>query len=217
MVEGFIALLTNLEATFNPSNPNGLIILFALAVITDIGVPVPFVLDTILILSAYKVFSEVNQNWTPVILIVVMLFLGRQVGSAILYGLSRFVGVGFINWLRKHVPSIGCRLDSFSTGKKHWAPLAVVTGRLTPGLLQITSVAAGAIRLGYPYFVVGVALASLLYDGILVGLGLVAAHSPMANDINFTIWLLITLMIIVCILWPLLVFAVRRSSKKVQP
>jgi membrane protein DedA with SNARE-associated domain len=214
MVETFTNLLNWMQAIFFGGDHNGLLIIFALAVITDIGVPVPFVLDTVLILAAYKVFFEVNQNWLPVILMVLMLFVGRQIGSGILYGLARFLGGGFIGWVERHFPSVGKRLNSFCARPGRWAPLAVITGRLTPGLLQITSVAAGAVRLRYDYFAIGIALASIIYDGILILLGFFAAHSPKADDANFTFWLLIVLMVIVCILWPLLVVMVRRSSKK---
>jgi membrane protein DedA with SNARE-associated domain len=214
MVESFLALLQNMEATFNPGNPSGLLILFFLAVITDIGVPIPFVLDTILVLSAYRAWTAPHPLWIPVILIVVMLFIGRQAGSGILYLLSRLLGKVFLNWLRCHVPSIGNRLESFGARIEHWAPLTIATGRLTPGLLQLTSVTAGAIRLRYYYFAMGVAISSIIYDGILVLLAFIAAHSPRANDPDFTIWLLIALIAVVCILWPVIYVFSQRSARK---
>ncbi len=213
MVSSFIALLTNLEATFNPGNPSGLLILFLLAVITDIGVPIPFVLDTILILAAY----HSGPLSVPVLLIVLMLFAGRQLGSGILYVLSRFLGKSFLDWVKRRVPSVGNGLDSFKSRLKRWAPLAIVTGRLTPGLLQITSVASGAVCLRYTDFAIGIALASIIYDGILILLGFIAAHSPKSDDIDFTVWMLIALVITVCILWPVIFIVVRRSSKKPTP
>ena len=206
-------LLYQLEHTFVTTNPRGLIILFSLAVITDIGVPVPFVLDTVLLLTAFKVWINPDPNWMPVLLIVLMLFVGRQVGSGILYLMSRYLGNTFLNWIKKRFPSIGNRLDSFKTRLKHWAPLVVVTGRLTPGLLQITSVASGTIRMRYQYFALGIALASLIYDGILILLAFIAAHNPKAADANFTVWVLITMVIIVCILWPLIFVIIQRSKK----
>lgn len=214
MVHSFFVFLQNLEATFSTGNPSGLLILFFLAVITDIGIPVPFVLDTILILTAYNVFSTHSHDWTPVVLIVAMLFAGRQAGSGALYMLSRYMGKAFLDWIRRHVPSIGNGIDAFVARLNHWAPLAVVSGRLTPGLLQMTSIAAGSIRLRYFDFAVGIAIASIAYDGILVLLAFIAAHSPKSGDINFTIWLLIALIIVVCILWPTLFYLLRRSKRQ---
>jgi membrane protein DedA with SNARE-associated domain len=214
MIDSFLAFLSQLEATFSTGNPSGLVILFFLAAVTDIGVPVPFVLDTILILASYhSTAGGAGPLSFPVLLIVAMLFAGRQLGSGILYLLSRFLGKKFLNWLKRHVPSIGDKLDAFKTRLSHWAVLAVTTGRLTPGLLQITSVASGTICLRYSHFVLGIAISSIVYDGILILLGFIAAHSPRSSDINFTIWVLIAMMIIVCVLWPLIFMIVRRGKK----
>ncbi len=203
-----------LEATFSTDNPSGLLILFSLAAITDIGIPIPFVLDTILILTAYRMWATHNPHFAPVILIVIMLFVGRQFGSGILYLISRVLGKVFISWLKCHVPSVGSRLDSFGVRLRRWAPLVVATGRLTPGLLQATSVASGAVRLRYYHFALGIAIASLIYDGILVLLAFIAAHTPRAYDPNFTVWLLVSLVIVIGILWPLIFIVIQRSYKK---
>jgi membrane protein DedA with SNARE-associated domain len=207
-------LLTQLESTFVPTNPRGLLALFSLAVITDIGVPVPFVLDTILLLTAFQVWISPHHNWMPVILIVLMLFVGRQVGSGILYLLARRLGRAFLSRVEKRFPSVGFRLEAFKLRLRHWAPLVVVTGRLTPGLLQITSIASGTMRMRYQYFAAGIAMASLIYDGILVFLAFIAAHNPGADNADFTIWLLIALVITVGILWPLIFFLVQRSKNR---
>ncbi len=214
MEQAFFQFLHNLEAAFNTTNPPALIILFTLAVVTDIGVPVPFVLDTILMLAAYKAMISGDPNWTSVITIVVMLFVGRQVGSGILYLISRYLGNGFLNWINKRFPPVGNRLDAFKVRLSHWATLMVVTGRLTPGLLQITSIGSGTIRMRYQYFALGIALASLIYDGILVLLAFIAAHNPKADDVNFSIWLLITMVVMVCVLWPVLFLVFQGNKKK---
>jgi membrane protein DedA with SNARE-associated domain len=205
-----------LETAFVTTNPSGLIILFSLAVITDIGIPAPFLLDTVLMLTAYKVWMNPDPNWMPVILIVLMLFVGRQVGSGVLYWMSRYFGYAFLKRIKKYFPSVGNGLDTFEQRLHHWAPLVVVTGRLTPGLLQVTSVASGAIRLRYDFFAIGIAVASLIYDGVLVFLGFIAAHNPRANDIDFTFWILIAMIVIVCILWPVIFTVIKHNKKKVE-
>lgn len=206
-----------LEYAFSIANPSGLMILFSLATITDIGIPVPFVLDTILLFTSYEVWVKHEPHYLPILLIVSMLFLGRQLGSGILYSISRGLGKVFINWLKRHVPSVGNSLDSFKARLTHWAPMVVATGRLTPGLLQATSIASGAVSLRYYQFALGVAISSVVYDGILVLLGFIAANTPIARDPNLTLWLLITLIVIVVVLWPLIFFLVRRSNKKRSP
>jgi membrane protein DedA with SNARE-associated domain len=210
MVNWILSFIPRMEAAFSTGNPSGLLILFFLAVIADIGIPIPFVLDSILVLTAY----HSGPLSMPVLLIVATLFVGRHIGSAILYLLSRLLGKMFLAWLGRHIPSIGNRLDSFKSRLDHWAPLAVATARLTPGLLQITSVAAGAIRLRYIDFAAGIAISSLTYDGILILLGFIAASSPRSSDLNFTIWLIFSMLIIVCVLWPLIFVLLRRTDKK---
>jgi membrane protein DedA with SNARE-associated domain len=211
MVESFLTpLLSYIETAFSPGNFSGLLVLAFLAAITDVGIPIPFFLDTILILAAY----HAGSNYLPVFMIVLALFIGRQAGSGALYLISRFLGKGFIKWLKRRFPTIGNRLDSAKLVKSRWTPVAVVTGRLTPGLLQITSVAAGSIRLRYLHFALGVAISSLIYDAILILLGFIAAHGPKSDDVNFTTWLVISLIIVVCILWPVLFIVLHRSSKK---
>jgi membrane protein DedA with SNARE-associated domain len=210
MVDWILNFIPQMEAAFSTGNPSGLLILFFLAVIADIGIPIPFVLDSILLLTAYNS----GPLSLPVLLIVAALFLGRQTGSAILYLLSRFLGKMFLNWLQRRFPVLGVRLEAFKSRLYHWAPLAVATARLTPGLLQITSVAAGAIRLRYLPFAAGITLSSLIYDGILILLGFIAASSPRSSDENFTVWLLFSMLIIVCILWPLIFVLLRRTGNK---
>ena len=199
-----------MEKLISLQNPSGLWGLFALAIVTDIGIPAPFILDTVLILTAYQ-SGPISM---PVLLTVLALFLGRQIGSGILYLLSRLLGKAFSRWLQRHFPILREGLDSLGKRLSRWALLAVVTGRLTPGLLQITSVAAGTIRLRYYQFALGIALSSIIYDGILVLLGFIAAHSPKSQDINFTFWMLIAILIMVCILWPLIFILLRRSGRK---
>ncbi len=211
MVESFLLWL---ETYFVTTNPLGLTVLFSLAVITDIGFPVPFFLDTVLLLTAYKVCINPDPNWMPVILIVIMLFIGRQAGSGILYLMSRYLGHSFLKRVIKYFPSMGNGLEAIKTRLHHWAPLVVVTGRLTPGLLQITSVASGTIRLRYSYFASGIAIASLIYDGLIILLAYIAAHNPKAADMDFMFWILIAMIICVSILWPLIFVIIQRNKKK---
>jgi len=209
MVEGFLTFLTYLEAMINPGNALGLLALFGVAAITDIGIPVPFLLETVLLLSAYHsgVFSM------QVILIVITLFLGRLVGSTILYFLSWFLGNIFLNWIARHFPSISKRMDMRHIHNSRWVSLTIAAARLTPGLGQTTSIASGAIRLRYYHFLLGVIIASAVYDGVMILLGFIASINPRADDINFTMWSIIAIIIVLSIVWPLIFILIRRDRK----
>jgi len=203
-----------IESTFSLTNPIPLIVVFLVVLLADIGFPAPFVDDMALLVTSYGVFSKPNPNLTPVVLIVAALFVGRQIGSGILYLISRVVGGAFLKWVKRHIPSIGNKLDAFKSRLGRKAVLVITTGRLTPGLLQVTSVVSGACHLNYYQFALGIAISSIIYDGALVILGLIAAHSPLSRDPNLTLWLLITMIVIVSILWPLIFVLVQRSKKK---
>lgn len=206
-----------IESTFSLTNPIPLIVVFSVVLLADIGFPAPFVDDMALLVTSYGTFSKPNPNLTPVLLIVAALFVGRQIGSGILYLISRAIGGAFLNWVKCHIPSVGSKLDSFKARLGRKAVLVIATGRLTPGLLQVTSVVSGAVRLNYYQFALGIAISSIIYDGVLVILGLIAAHSPLARDRNLTLWLLIAMIVIVSILWPLIFVLLQRSKRKTVP
>ena len=212
-IQGFIHG-GGIESTFSLAHPFGLLVVFSIVIIADIGFPIPFVDDLALMVTSYGIFSKPDPDFTPIILVVAALFVGRQIGSGILYAISRVVGGAFLNWLKRHIPSIGNRLDSFKARLGRYAVLVVTTGRLTPGLLQVTSIVSGAVRLNYLQFALGIALSSIIYDGVLVLLGFIAALSPLSRNPNFAFWLLISMIITVTILWPLIFVLVRRDKKK---
>ena len=54
----------------------------------------------------------------------------------------------------------------------------------------------------------------LIPGGVLILLGFIASHSPFGTDINFTAWLLISMVVIVGILWPVIFVAARREERK---
>lgn len=209
MVEAFVALLSYLEAIMSPENGIGLAALFAVAVITDIGFPVPFVLETVLLLTAYN-SGALSMH---VLLVIIVLFLGRQAGSAILYFVSRHAGSALLNWFNRHFPTFSRRLGTRGIDLTRWAPLTIATSRMTPGLLQVTSIAAGAIRLRYYDFVLGITFASIIYDGVIILLGFITSSGPQARDTEFTIWLMISIFIVLFFLWPLCYMLIRRNNK----
>ncbi len=214
-IQGFIHG-GGIESTFSLAHPLGLLVVFCIVIIADIGFPVPFVDDLALLVTSFGIFSKPNPDYTPIILIVAALFVGRQIGSGVLYIIARVAGGPFLSWLKRRIPAIGKRLDSFKSRLDRYAVLAVTTGRLTPGLLQVTSIVSGAVRLNYYQFALAIALSSLVYDGVLVLLGFIAAHSPASRDPNLTFWLLISMIIIVTILWPV-IFILSRRDKRPPP
>ncbi len=73
MIDWINAALATLAASISVDNPTGLVTIFLLAVSADIGVPLPFVLDTIVFFTTYEIGA---LSW-PVLLIILMLWGGR--------------------------------------------------------------------------------------------------------------------------------------------
>ena len=82
------------------------------------------------------------------------------------------------------------------------SPLAVTMGRLTPGLLVPTSLTSGAIGLRYEYFVIGVALSAIIWDGTFILSGIVLGHGAQALGRNISTWILpVGFIATICLVW----------------
>lgn len=156
----------------NQSSPGALAALLLVAALTEVGVPFPFVIDGVLFITSYQ-----SGLWSiQVLYVIVALLVGRELGAAVIFWLSRFLGNVFINWMEKHFPALHGKLMGLCGRLGKRAVPAVAIARLTPGLLTPSSVAAGAIYMRYGYFMLGIVLASLIADGALIAFGFAARH-----------------------------------------
>jgi len=201
-----------LEAVTNATLPV-LAALFVVSALTEVGVPFPFVIDTVLFYIGY------NTGTVPigVLMILLALFLGRVFGSGIIYVLARLVGRPFTRslscrfpWFARGLEGLKKRLSgtSYEDGKikvfgpKIMAGVTVCILRLTPGLLSGVTVASGLIHLRFDIFVLGVLLASLAADGALLVSGLLAGLGIQWLGITPSWWIfLIALVVVMGIIW----------------
>ena len=131
-------------------NAAAMVSLLSLVALTEAGIPLPFILDSVLFFTSYK-----NGPLSIQVLIVLLtVFLGRQFGANVIYWLTRFLGNAFISWLGKRYRSLQNNLDRLETRLSSHAVPAVIVTRLT-GLLTLASVASGAVCMRYHYFIVG--------------------------------------------------------------
>ena len=87
MIEWINGALATLAASISVDNAAGLAAIFFIAMSCDIGIPFPFVLDTIVFFTTYKVGA---LSW-PVLLVIVMLLGGSLLGTSIIYWVSRLL------------------------------------------------------------------------------------------------------------------------------
>ena len=187
MIDWINGALSTLAASINVNNPRGLAAIFLLTVSADIGIPFPFALDTILFFTTYKMgaFS------LPVLLIITMLLGGSLLGTSIIYWVSRLLGTRFINWLGKRSKFLRRNLEQFQNRLGRWTIPVIVAARLTPGFMQVSSVAAGTVRIHYYQVVLAIVLSFIVYDGTLIILGSLARLGLKDVGPEYAAWIVI--------------------------
>jgi membrane protein DedA with SNARE-associated domain len=216
VINGFLQFIHNLSNLIGVTNPSGLAIIFAIVTFADFGLAIPFILEPALFLVTF----QSGPLSIPVLLFVLVLALGRQCGTAILYWLSRFAGTKIGPLIRRFFPGFAARfsrrLDQFEKrlGSRQVSVLTVA--RLTPGLLQVSTIASGALRINYLYVVIATFLSGLIYDTAIVLLGTLAHYELRNINPDYSIYFALG----VAVLTALLFYAVdriRNRKRKVQP
>jgi membrane protein DedA with SNARE-associated domain len=208
MIDWINGALSTLAASISVDNPGGLAAIFFLTVSADIGIPFPFVLDTILFFTTYKigVFS------LPVLLIILMIWGGRLLGTGIIYWVSRLLGTRFVDWVGKRSKFLRRNFEQFQNKLGRWSIPVIVAARLTPGLMQVSSVAAGTMRIRYYKVVLAIVLSSIVYDGTLIILGTLARLGLKDVGPEYSAWIVIGFVAIMTAIFAA-VHLIKRRSK----
>jgi len=191
-------LISEALSAVDSGSQAAIVALYVIAALEEIGVPFPFVMDTVLY---YHGFS-IGSLWKQVIALIFALLLGRLLGASVVYWVSR-IGLGkLFRWLaQRHqltwawllrfkeavnrkvpIAVAAARLSAEVPAAIGFArffsssPVAVAFARLTPGLLTATSVASGMLSIRYVNFVLGITVASLFADTAIVTLGAIMGY-----------------------------------------
>jgi membrane protein DedA with SNARE-associated domain len=187
MIDWINAALATLAASISVDNPAGLAAIFFIAASCDIGIPFPFVLDTIVFFTVYKLGA---LSW-PVLLVLVMLLGGSMLGTSIVYWVSRLLGRRFVDWVGRRSKFLRRNLEQFQNRLGKWRIPVIVAARLTPGLMQVSSVAAGTTRIPYYQMVLSIVFSFIVYDGTLVALGTLARLGLRDVGPQYSAWIVI--------------------------
>ena len=208
MIEWINGALSTLAASINVNNPGGLAAIFFLAMSADIGIPFPFALDTIVFFTTYKMgaFS------LPVLLVLLMLLGGSLLGTSIIYWVSRLLGTRFADWIGRRSKFLQRNLERFQNRLGRWTIPVIVAARLTPGLMQVSSVAAGTVRIRYYQVVLAIILSFIVYDGTLIILGTIARLGLKDVGPQYAAWIVIGFVAIMAAIFAA-VHLIRRRSK----
>jgi len=207
MIDWINAALATLAASISVDNPAGLAVIFLIAASCDIGIPFPFVLDTIVFFTVYKLGA---LSW-PVLLVLVMLLGGSMLGTSILYWVSRLLGPRFVDWVGRRSKFLRRNLEQFQNRLGKWRIPVIVAARLTPGLMQVSSVAAGTTRIPYYQMVLSIVFSFIVYDGTLVALGTIARLGLRDVGPQYSAWIVIGFVGIMSIIFAAVYLTRRRA------
>ncbi|MCJ7669795.1 MAG: VTT domain-containing protein [Dehalococcoidia bacterium] len=208
MIDWINGALATLAASISVDNPGGLAAIFFITVSCDIGIPFPFVLDTILFFTTYELGAF---SW-PVLLIILMIWGGRLLGTGIIYWISRLLGTRFVDWVGKRSKFLRRNFEQFQNRLGSWTIPVIVAARLTPGLMQVSSVAAGTMRVRYYKLVLAIILSSMVYDGTLIILGALARLGLKNVGPEYSAWIVIGFVAIMTVVF-VAVYLIRRRFK----
>jgi membrane protein DedA with SNARE-associated domain len=208
MIAWINGALSTLAASISVDNPAGLAAIFFIAMSCDIGIPFPFVLDTVVFFTTYKVGA---LSW-PVLLVIVMLLGGSLLGTSIIYWVSRLLGTRFVNWIGRRSKFLQRNLEQFQNRLGKWTIPVIVAARLTPGLMQVSSVAAGTIRISYYQVVLASVFSFIVYDGTLIILGTLARLGFKDVEPEYSAWIVIGFVAIMTAIF-VTVHLIRRRAK----
>ena len=208
MIDWINGALATLAVSINVNNPGGLAAIFFLAMSADIGIPFPFALDTIVFFTTYKMgaFS------LPVLLVLLMLLGGSLLGTSVIYWVSRLLGTRFVDWVGKRSKFLRRNLERFQNRLGRWSIPVIVAARLTPGLMQVSSVAAGTVRIRYYQVVVSIVLSFIIYDGTLIILGTIARLGLKDVGPEYAAWIVIGFVAIMTVVFVAIHLIRRRSN-----
>ncbi len=127
--------------------------------VEEAGVPIPVPADFLMLTLGVRARDGTISLWQ----VVVAMEAGTVLGSSLLYVLARRGGRGVVERYGRFVGVGPTQLARAESQLKRRGALAIVLGRLLPGLRLLTSVACGIFRVPYRVFLPAMSLGGLIY------------------------------------------------------
>ena len=189
MLDFITESVQQLSSLVSVNNPAGLAAIFGLVLLADIGIIIPFIIEPALFLITF----QSGPFSLPVLLFVLMMAAGRQAGTAILYGLSLFAGDRIGRLIKRFFPKFAGRFSRRLVGFKkrlgNHRSMALATARLTPGLLQVSTVASAVLHINFTCLMLGVFISGIIYDAAIVLLGGLAHYGLRWVDERYSLFI----------------------------
>jgi membrane protein DedA with SNARE-associated domain len=136
--------------------------------IEETGFPLPLPGDLAILLAGYRVAQGVmNPLWA-----LALLEAATLLGGSILYWLGARGGRPLLQRYGRYVCLDRAKLDRAEAWLQRRPGVAIAVGRVTPGLRNLTVLAAGVFAVPYRTFLPAFALGSFVYIAFFLGLGM---------------------------------------------
>jgi membrane-associated protein len=173
--EAIFQQVFNLAGTFNPAL---VVFLFLICSIGEFGVSIPYLLETVWLVSGYNLGNG-TLPFFELVLLWVVAQCGRQIGATMLYHLGRFGSMPLMKLYHKYFQaSLSEKLSgnslmpfSFLRRVNYLSPFSVALGRLF--WLRIPLTLTLGVKKQLRTLLLGVVLSSLVWDGIYISLGVI--------------------------------------------
>ncbi|MBI2831341.1 MAG: hypothetical protein HYX79_03695 [Chloroflexi bacterium] len=202
-LESVLQQVLNFTGTFNPEL---LILLYLICAIGEFGASVPYLLETVWLLSGYHVATGVIS---PLQLVALWATAqaGRQTGAATLYYLSRFGSMPLIKLYRRcFEPAINDKINNgnsvpakFIRKVNYASPLSIATGRLF--WLRIPITLTMAVKKKHATLAAGIVLQSLIWDGTYISLGGIVGASVQVKPLQMVGYSLVGLSVLYAVMF----------------
>jgi membrane protein DedA with SNARE-associated domain len=143
------------------------LMVFVLVFIEEAGVPLPLPGDLVMVVAGLRIAD--GRMSLP--LTMLLLEGATLLGASLLYWLAARGGRPLLQRYGRYIHLDHERLDKAEGWVRRHGALAVIAGRIIPGLRIPTAMAAGVFGIRYPVFISALACGSFIYIAFWVGVG----------------------------------------------
>lgn len=140
---------------------------FLLVFIEECGVPLPLPGDLVMVVAGLRIAD--GRMSLPLTLL--LLELATLMGASLLYWLAARGGRPLLQQYGRYIHLEQHRLDQAERWVRRHGALAIIAGRIIPGLRIPTAIAAGVFGIPYRVFAPALAAGALVYIGFWVMIG----------------------------------------------
>lgn len=186
--------------------------LFLLLLIEEMGVPLPLPGDIVIMFAGYRASSGQMSLLVAAVTVVVAV----QLGSTILYALSRKLGRTILFRYGKLVRLDQERLTRIEGWIRQRGPVMVLVGRLTPGLRTPTSIMAGVFGISFRHFLFFTTLAAAAWGTFWLLLGFFGGRTliPLVRRLHLPIYMVVAALLVLAA--ALLFYRWRRRRRELE-